>query len=548
MGVVSCRVAAAALGDNLIMAMGYRPVDRDQQFLLPPDMREWLPSSHLVWFVIETVEQLDTSGFCGRSVVGGVGRAGFDPEMLVTLLVYGYARGVRSARQIARLCEVDVAFRVICAQDAPEHSTLSRFRAAHEDGFVGLFAQLLGLAARAGLGRFGTVAVDGFKVAADASIDANRDEGWLREQARRMVAEAAAVDAAEDAEFGDARGDELPAELSDPKTRRAKIRAALEELEIRKRVGQQAAAEAEAAAEQRMRRIADGEKTGPGKARRVDEVAEARLRLARAEAAQQAKIDADRARRAAARERGEGLPGRPPVPVQHYVAVRYARQVLRRAMRRAMRRQLARDAIWKQQPKPPPRVNVTDPQSRLMPTRKGWLQGYNVQVGVSGDQLIVATRVSQHTSDSGEFIPMMAAVQQAAELFQAAGRGDAVVGVLLADAGYASDTNLAADGPDRLIALGSRRRQYRAAGTEPTEDAAPGGVTPRQVMRHRLRTPEGVASYKRRGATVEPAIGNLKKIISGLSRRGLQAATAEINLAAAAFNLLKIYRVAAIGG
>jgi transposase len=545
MGPVSCRVSDAAHGDNLIMAMGYRPVDRDQQFLLPLDMREWLPSSHLVWFVIETVEQLDTSGFCGRSVLGGVGRAGFDPEMLVTLLVYGYARGVRSARQIARLCEVDVAFRVICGQDAPEHSTLSRFRAAHEDGFIGLFGQLLWLAAQAGLGRFGTVAVDGFKVAANASIDANRDEGWLREQARGMVAEAAAVDAVEDAEFGDARGDELPPELTDPKTRRAKIRAALEELEIRKQVGQQAEAEAEAAAEQRMRRIADGEKTGPGKARRVDEVAEARLRLARAEAAQQGKIDADRARRAVARERGEGLPGRPPVPVERYVAVRRAHQTLRRAMRR----QLARDAIWEQQQlKPPLRVNVTDPQSRLMPTRKGWLQGYNVQVGVCGDQLIVATRVSQHTNDSEDFIAMMAAVQQAAELFQAAGRDDAVVGVLLADAGYASDTNLAAEGPDRLIALGSRRHQYRAAATEPTEDAAPGGVTPRQAMRHRLRTPEGIATYKRRGATVEPAIGNLKKIISGLSRRGLQAATAEINLAAAAFNLLKIYKVAATSG
>ena len=202
-------------------------------------------------------------------------------------------------------------------------------------------------------------------------------------------------------------------------------------------------------------------------------MAEARLRLARAEAAQQAKIDADRARRAAARERGEGLPAGQPVPVEHYVAVRYARQVLRRAMRR----QLARDAVRGQQPKPPLRVNVTDPQSRLMPTRKGWLQGYNVQVGVSGDQLIVATRVSQHTNDSEEFIPMMAAVQQAAELFQAAGRDDAVVGVLLADAGYASDTNLAADGPDRLIALASRRHQHRAVGTEPTEDPPPGGAT-----------------------------------------------------------------------
>ena len=264
------------------MALGYRRVDRDQQFLLPPDIREWLPESHLVWFVIESVEQLDTSGFHERSVLGGVGRAGFDPEMLLMLLVYGYAQGVRSARQIARLCEVDVVFRVICAQDAPEHSTISRFRVAHEDAFVRLFAQVLELAAQAGLGCFGTVAVDGFKVAANASIDANRDEGWLREQAGRIVVEAAVVDAAEDVEFGDARGDELPPELTDATTRRAKIRAALEELAIRRRAGEQAEAEADAAAEQRMRRIADGAKTGPGRARRVDRVAEARLRLARA--------------------------------------------------------------------------------------------------------------------------------------------------------------------------------------------------------------------------------------------------------------------------
>jgi transposase len=538
-------VAAPAVvsRENLIMALGYRPVDRDQQFLLPPDMRGWLPESHLVWFVIETVEQLDTSGFHERSVLGGVGRAGFDPDMLLTLLVYGYANGERSARQIARLCEVDVAFRVICAQDAPEHSTVSRFRAAHEEAFVKLFTEVLGLAAEAGLGRFGTVAVDGFKLAADASIDANRDEGWLREQARRMVAEAAAVDAAEDAEFGDARGDELPSELADPKMRRAKIRAALEELAERRRAGEQAEAEADAAAEQRMRRIAEGEKTGPGKARRVDQVAEARLRLARAKAAQQTKIDADRARRAAAQERGELVPGPRPAPVGQYVAVRHAAEVLRRAMRR----QRAREAVKQQPPKAPLRVNLTDPQSRLMPTRKGWVQGYNVQVGVTADQLIVATRVSQHTNDSEDFIPMMAAVQHAAELFQAAGRDEAV-GVLLADAGYATETNLTAEGPDRLIALGSRHNQHRAVAQEPTQGPPPEGATPRQAMRHRLRTPQGVATYKRRGATVEPGIGNLKKIISGLSRRGLQAATAEINLAAAAFNLLKIYRMAAAGG
>src|SRR5215207_3059284 len=213
-------------------------------------------------------------------------------------------------------------------------------------------------------------------------------------------------------------------------------------------------------------------------------------------------------------------------------------------LRRAMRRQQAREAAkQQQQPGPPLRVNVTDPQSRLMPTRKGWVQGYNVQVGVTGDQLIVATQVSQHTNDSEDFIPMMAAVQQAAELFQAAGRDDAAVGVLLADAGYATEENLAAEGPDRLIALASGRRQHRAMADEPTQGPPPEGATPREAMRHRLRTPEGVATYKRRGATVEPGIGNLKKIINGLSRRGLQAATAEINLAATAFNLLKIYRM-----
>jgi transposase len=543
---VSCRRRAVVSRENLIMALGYRPVDRDQQFLLPPDMREWLPESHLVWFVIETVDQLDTSGFHERSVLGGVGRAGFDPDMLLMLLVYGYASGVRSARQIERLCEVDVAFRVICAQDAPEHSTISRFRAAHEGAFVKLFTQVLVLAAQAGLGRFGTVAVDGFKAAANASIDANRDEAWLREQARRMVAEAAAIDAAEDAEFGDARGDELPPELADPRMRPARIRAALQELEERKRAAGQAEAEDAAAGKELMRRIAEGEKTGPGPSRRVDEVAMARLRLAKAEADQQAKIDADRACRAAAQARGQAQPiGRPPVPVEQYGPVLRAREMVRRATQR----QQARTAVPEQQPaKPPLRVNVTDPQSRVMRTRKGWLQGYNVQVGVTGDQLIVATRVSQHTNDREEFIPMMAAVQEAAELFQAAGRDNAVVGLLLADAGYASDTNLAALGPDRLIALASGRHQHRAAVHEPTEGPPSTGATPREAMRHRLRTPEGAATYKRRGATVEPGIGNLKKIISGLSRRGLQAATAEVNLAAAAFNLLKIYRMTPAAG
>ena len=139
---------------------------------------------------------------------------------------------------------------------------------------------------------------------------------------------------------------------------------------------------------------------------------------------------------------------------------------------------------------------------------------------------------------------MMAAVQEAAELFQAAGRDDAVVGLLLADAGYATDTNLAAPGPDRLIALASGRDQHRAALEEPTEGPPPQEATPREAMRHRLCTPEAAATYKRRGATVEPAIGNLKAMLGRFSRRGLNAALGELQLAASAFNLMKIYRAA----
>jgi transposase len=198
------------------MAYGYRAVDRDQPFLLPPDLRDWLPPGHLAWFVIDAVGALDLSRFAARPAPGGspAGRAAFDPRMLLALLVYGYARGVRSSRKIERACTEDVAFRVICAQDGPDHATIARFRRHHfadETAMADLFGQVLAVAARAGLGRLGLVAVDGTKVAASASKDANRTEARLVELAAQILAEAEEADAAEDGLFGAARGDELPA-------------------------------------------------------------------------------------------------------------------------------------------------------------------------------------------------------------------------------------------------------------------------------------------------------------------------------------------------
>lgn len=170
------------------MARSYRPVIRDQEFLLPPNMADWLPEDHLVWFVLDVVDQLDTTVFHAGRRTGGVGRQGYDPDMLLALLVYAYAVGERSSRRIERLCVDHVAFRVLCGQDGPDHSTIARFRAEHEEGFADLFAQVLQLCAAAGMVKVGVVSIDGTKIAANASKGANRSRDAVREEARRIAA------------------------------------------------------------------------------------------------------------------------------------------------------------------------------------------------------------------------------------------------------------------------------------------------------------------------------------------------------------------------
>ena len=290
----------ALVRNDLIMAKGFRPVDRDQPFLLPPDMREWLPAGHLAWFVIDAVGALDLSRFAARKTPArsAAGRAAYDPAMLLGLLVYGYATGVRSSRRIERACAEDVAFRVICAQDAPDHATIARFRREHfaDPAAVGdLFGQVLAVAAAAGLGRLGLIAVDGTKIAAAASKDASRTEAGLRALARQVLAEAEAVDAAEDELFGQARGDELPGELADPVTRADRIRKALAELEAERQA-------AEAKREQQASAYLERHQAGRGgRAPREARVAAAQAKLDREIARYQAKTAASGLLRARAR-------------------------------------------------------------------------------------------------------------------------------------------------------------------------------------------------------------------------------------------------------
>jgi transposase len=213
------------------MAQNFLSCDRDQDFLMPPSVREWLPGGHLAWYLLDVVERLDLDGFYGEYRADGSGRPAHDPAMMVALLLYGYAVGERSSRQIERRCVEDVAFRVIAANRAPDHSTISRFRQRHAERLAELFVQVLAICAKAGMVSVGTVAVDGTKLAANAGLSANRSYEKIRQEVERILAEADAVDAAEDERFGDARGDELPAELADPVTRRERLERAKRELE-----------------------------------------------------------------------------------------------------------------------------------------------------------------------------------------------------------------------------------------------------------------------------------------------------------------------------
>ena len=148
--------------------------------LLPVDMRDWLPDDHQVWLILDVVEQLDLSVLRARYALGGVGRRAYDPAMLLALLVYGYCQGVRSSRAIERACHTDVAFRVICAQDPPDHTRIARFRQAHLDVFDrSVHAGPAGLR-EGGVRPARIVAIDGTKIAANASIDANHERASTR--------------------------------------------------------------------------------------------------------------------------------------------------------------------------------------------------------------------------------------------------------------------------------------------------------------------------------------------------------------------------------
>ena len=528
------------------MAKGYRPVDRDQPFLFPPDMREWLPADHPVWLVIRVVEgHLDTSAFHARRRTGGAGTAGYDPDMLVTVLVWAYAHGVTSSRDMERLCRTDVAFRVICAGNLPDHVTFARFRADFPGAVGDFFAEVLKLCARLGMGKLGTVALDGMKIAASASKAANRAEDTLVKLAEEAVAAHAAADAAEDELFGAGRrGDEVPEGTWSPRRRDERIAAALAGLRAEREA---AAAEQAAKAEAFRARQQCGQRTGPAPKQAAVELAEENLaRVRAARAAQLARLE----ERYAA---GQPRRGRP-AGIDDHCRVKEAEAKLEATRARAAEAERKAAEGEANRKGPGPVRNITDPDSRLMPVRGGgFTQGYNTQNMTSQDGLIIATELTDEQAGCPWFEPMLAKGQDAAALI-AAHRPDACpdpgpggqehdgcgIELMLADAGYCSEANLTCDGPDRLIATGKGRDLEKAA-RDPDSDGPGWGGPAIQAMRERLKTEDGITAYRQRGHIAETPHGNIKQNMGlrQLSMRGKPKASAEWEFICAVHNLFK---------
>jgi transposase len=364
------------------MAQNFLTCDRDQALLMPPDLREWLDDDHLAWFVIDAVDELDLSDFYADYREDGWGAAAHDPKMMLTLLVYAYCAGEPRSRQIETGCRENVAFRVICANQVPDHTTISRFRQRHEQALSDIFGQVLALCAEAGLVRTGVVAVDGSKIAADASDQAVTSYQKL---AQEIVAEAGRLDAADDEIYGDKRGDELPEFLSRGRGRRDWIKQANKDLQAKR-----------AAANEKVPR--DREERLELCHRRLVEDWQVHRRANRAYGA---------AYERGVQERGKQAMGPGPRP-------------------------------YEPPAKPDGKINTTDPDARRMKFGRNYIPAYNAQTVTTEDQIVVAADVTTEGADFEQLEPMVA---QAERELEGAGVKDRPE-VVLADAGYWSNSHI----------------------------------------------------------------------------------------------------------
>lgn len=404
--------------------MNLRTFDRNQTFVMVTSMREWVPADHVAWIVLECVEQLDLAPLYAKLRVDGRGGASYDPAVMMATLLYAQIDGVRASRDIEDHCRTDVVYRMLCGDQAPDHTTITRFRKRNHTTVRDLFAKALTMCHLSGLVDLRKTFVDGTKIDANASLSANHTLEQVETLVDALMAEEAAADARDDDD-------------DDPDT----------------------------PAQRR------------GRSDRADRLDRARRQLEATQAE----------RRSTADEEAK-----------------------------------------------PAKANTSDPDSRIMKTRKGYLQGYNAQALVTVGQVIVAAQVTNQANDYAQLHPMIelglhnridAGIRQRIKL-------------VCGDAGYMSEANVATAPDHYPLLLLATSNNYNNPDPPP---ARPGSE--REHMNRTLASEAFREIYDLRKTAVEPVFGNAKhnRGFTSFLRRGLDAANADWILEAAALNLKKLH-------
>lgn len=448
------------------MQRRFKKPNRAQLLLLPPSVDAWVPDAHLSRFIWECVASFDLTAFYACYAKDGA--PPYDPQMMLSTLLYAWCTGIRSSRKIASACQDQIPYRWLTGNIMPDHCAFARFRSRHEQSINDLFVQVLSLCHQVGLARVGKVFLDGTKIKGNASLAASHTRKHLAQEIAKILADTKETDKEEDRQYGqDKRGDELPEDLKNSPGRLERLKQARDILEKREAEERQA--------QEELIRKRDEEEQQSGK-----------------------------------KKRGR-KPKSPDEVVNH--------------KRKA---------------------NVTDPESRIMKGREGYLQGYNSQVAVAGNQIILAATVTQEENDFHQLEPMLQEVKET--LIEA--RIDKVPDSLAADAGYWREEldiqGIEKKGPKLFIATKNRIKEAQALKTQPIQAESPVESTRQEQMTNRLRTAAGQVIYKLRSQTVEPVFGQIKSAMGfrRFLRRGLNAAQSEWSMICSCFNLLKLYRVA----
>jgi transposase len=509
------------------MARDFVSCDRGQMLLMPPSLVEWLREDHLVWTVLGAVDVMDLERFNEAYRLGAAGRPAYDPQMMVALLLYSYARGNRSSRGIERACQEDVACKVITSMRTPDHSTIAEFRRRHETEIAELFDDVLGLCREAGLVSVGVITIDGTKIKANASMDQNRSYSGL---VKDILREAEETDQREDELYGDRRGDELPEPLRSPETRRQALADAKRRLAERK--GRPAEPETKPESEKLeldLESVVLGRRVLK-RGGRIEWLRVARRELEAHRTQQRAPVARDRDdRMLGALERFEENHQVDLAAVQTYERWRStARDTKGRVLKGNTKPFVAPEL-------PEGKINLSDPDSRVMRTQgTPPRQAYNAQAVVNDQQVILAAEITNAAPDFGQLAPMFEATLRELSEQGVTERPE----VVLADAGYWHHPQMQSineQGVEVLVPPDGNLREGKRRGWED-------GVY--QQMRDKLSTDRGRELYAQRKITIEPVFGQIKhnRQIDRFMRRGRAAAQSEWRLVTATHNLLKLHR------